>query len=142
MLLPVNFLPIQNSEESEHEKKNDSIPDEELSLRLSESDEEETSDEEQGRMFIRNSRLNPEAEEFIVRRNDEEQTNVQQDLPQDTGSDGSISVDLEQEQQSIGSVESVTVVYTADPDILKQVMVKDFSKFNARKVSKSVQSKI
>ena len=109
MLLPVNFLPIQNSEESEHEKKKDSIPDEELSLRLSESDEEETSDEEQGRMFIRNSRLNPEAEEFIVRRDDEEQTDVQQDLPHDTGSDGSISVDLEQEQQSIGSVERVTV---------------------------------
>ena len=108
MLLPVNFLPIQNSEESEHVKKKDSIPDKELSLRLSESDEE-TSDEEQGRMFIRNSRLNPEAEEFIVRRNDEEQTDVQQDLPQDTGSDGSISVDLEQEQQNIGSVESVTV---------------------------------
>ena len=109
MLLPVNFLPIQNAEESDHEGKKDSIPDEELSLRLSESDEEETSDEDQGRMVIRNSILNPEAEEYVVRRNDEEQTEVQQDLPQDTGSDGSISVDLEQEQQSIGSVESVTV---------------------------------
>ena len=90
-------------------KKKDSIPDEELSLRLSKSDEEEMSDEEQGRMVIRNSRLNPEAEEFIVTKDDEEQTDVQQDLPHDTGSDGSISVDLEQEQQSIGSVEKVTV---------------------------------
>ena len=76
MLLPVNFLYTQNAEKSDHEEKMESVSDDELSLRLSEIDEEETGHEDQGRRFTRNSRLNLEAQKFIDRGNGKEQTDV------------------------------------------------------------------
>ena len=101
MLLPVNFLPIQNPEESDQEKvKNEVVEDEELRLQLSESEEDDESDDDQG-ILVRTSRLNPEAAEFRATGNyHEEPPDIQQELLESISSVGSALVESEQEPRT------------------------------------------